>query len=135
MNHCASLLRAAGAPRPGRGDLRRGGVTTVEISAALARREREALAEAPDEIASALAATREARISWHEIMPSDALRQTSPSKAAARALDARLGDQVCNWRRSQIAVADHDTTAFEIVCLDARLTSAARREGFTVIDL
>lgn len=28
--------------------------------------------------------------------------------------------------------ADHDASTLEIVCLDARLSAAARREGFTV---
>jgi hypothetical protein len=33
-----------------------------------------------------------------------------------------------------LIAADHDPSNLEIVCLDARLTSAARREGFAVLD-
>jgi uncharacterized protein len=104
--------------------------TTVEISSALARREREALLS-PDEIASALAATRELAASWHEIMPSDALRQTAERLLRVHSMRAADSLQLA----AALIAADHDTTAFEIVCLDTRLTSAARREGFTVIDV
>jgi predicted nucleic acid-binding protein len=104
--------------------------TTVEISSTLARREREKLLSA-EEIAGALAATRELSESWHEIMPSDAVRQTAERLLRVHSMRAADSLQLA----AALIAADHDTTAFEIVCLDARLSSAARREGFTVIDL
>jgi hypothetical protein len=33
-----------------------------------------------------------------------------------------------------LVAADHDPTTLELVCLDARLATADRREGFRVID-
>jgi hypothetical protein len=33
-----------------------------------------------------------------------------------------------------LVAADHNPATLEIVCLDARLNVAAKREGFTVID-
>ena len=33
-----------------------------------------------------------------------------------------------------LIAADHDPSSLESVCLDTRLTSAARREGFAVLD-
>ena len=33
-----------------------------------------------------------------------------------------------------LVAADHNPSTLEIVCLDARLNVAAKREGFTVID-
>jgi hypothetical protein len=33
-----------------------------------------------------------------------------------------------------ITAADHNPSTLELVCLDDRLTAAARREGFTVTD-
>ncbi len=33
-----------------------------------------------------------------------------------------------------LVAADHDPTTLELVCLGARLATAARREGFRVID-
>jgi hypothetical protein len=33
-----------------------------------------------------------------------------------------------------LVAAGHDPATLEMVCLDERLTAAARREGFTVID-
>jgi len=35
---------------------------------------------------------------------------------------------------SALVAADHDPTTLEVVCLDARLATAARREGFKVIN-
>jgi hypothetical protein len=50
--------------------------TTVEIASALARREREQLLSA-DEVSSAMALARQLTDSWHEIVPSDAVRRTA----------------------------------------------------------
>jgi uncharacterized protein len=33
-----------------------------------------------------------------------------------------------------LIAADHNPTSLDIVCLDARLSRSARREGFTVIE-
>jgi hypothetical protein len=33
-----------------------------------------------------------------------------------------------------LIAANHDPATLDMVCLDSRLTAAARREGFTVID-
>ena len=104
--------------------------TTVEISSVLARREREKLLNS-DEIAGALVATRELSESWHEVMPSDAVRQTAERLLRVHSMRAADSLQLA----AALIAADHDTTAFEIVCLDGRLSSAARREGFTVIDI
>lgn len=104
--------------------------TTVEISSVLARREREKLLNS-DEIAGALVATRELSESWHEVMPSDAVRQTAERLLRVHSMRAVDSLQLA----AALIAADHDTTAFEIVCLDGRLSSAARREGFTVIDI
>jgi len=82
--------------------------TPVEIASALARREREGLLT-PDDVAAALDAARALAESWHEIVPSDAVRRT-----AERLLRTH-------------------PTSLELVCLDERLKSAARREGFTVL--
>jgi hypothetical protein len=103
--------------------------TTVEIASALARRERESLLSA-DEVASALVVAHELADSWHEIVPSDAVRRTAERLLRVHPLRAADSLQLA----AALIAADHDPSTLEMVCLDARLTSAARREGFTVLE-
>jgi predicted nucleic acid-binding protein len=101
--------------------------TTVEIASALARRERENLITAV-EVEAALAATRQLAEGWHEILPSDAVRRTAERLLRAHPLRAADSLQLA----AALIAADHDPTTLELVCLDTRLTIAARREGFKV---
>jgi len=103
--------------------------TTVEIASALARREREQLLTA-DEVTHALALVRQLADSWHEIAPSDAVRRTA--ERLLRMHPVRAADSL--QLAAALIAADHDPGSLEIVCLDSRLTSAARREGFTVLE-
>jgi predicted nucleic acid-binding protein len=101
--------------------------TPVEIASALARRERENLISAA-EIEAALIAMRVLADGWHEILPSDAVRRTAERLLRAHPLRAADSLQLA----SALIAADHDPTTLELVCLDSRLTIAARREGFKV---
>jgi predicted nucleic acid-binding protein len=103
--------------------------TTVEIASALARRERERLLSA-DEVTSALLLARQLAESWHEIVPSDAVRRTAERLLRTHPLRAADSLQLA----AALITADHDPGNLQLVCLDERLNSAARREGFTVID-
>ena len=102
--------------------------TPVEIASALARREREGLLSA-DEVAIALGAARGLAESWHEIVPSDGVRRTAERLLRTHPLRAADALQLA----AALIAADHDPTSLELVCLDERLRSAARREGFTVL--
>ncbi len=102
--------------------------TSVEITSALARREREALLSA-DEVSAALGTVRELAQSWHEIVPSDAVRRTAERLLRTHPLRAADALQLA----ALLIAANHDPSSLELVCLDERLTSAARREGFTVL--
>jgi len=102
--------------------------TPVEIASALARREREGLVSA-DEVSAALVAARQLAESWHEIVPSDAVRRTAERLLRLHTLRAADSLQLA----AALVAADHDPGALPMVCLDERLTQAARREGFTVI--
>ena len=102
--------------------------TPVEIASALARREREELLTA-DEVAAALEASRALAEIWHEIVPSDVVRRTAGRLLRTHPLRAADSLQLA----AALVAADHDSTSLEIVCMDARLTLAARREGFTVL--
>jgi uncharacterized protein len=102
--------------------------TSVEITSALARREREGLLTA-EEVSAALGAVRALAESWHEIVPSDAVRRTAERLLRTHPLPAADALQLA----ALLIAADHDPTSLQLVCLDERLNLAARREGFTVL--
>ena len=80
--------------------------TPVEIAAAIARRERENALTAK-EVEATLAVARHLADSWHEIVPSTALRRTA--ERLLRVHPVRAADSL-------------------------QLAAAARREGFAVVD-
>ena len=102
--------------------------TPVEIASALARREREGLLSA-DEVAAAFDAARVLAESWHEIVPSDAVRRTAERLLRTHPLRAADALQLA----AAVVAAGHDPRSLELVCTDERLKAAARREGFTVL--
>jgi predicted nucleic acid-binding protein len=103
--------------------------TPVEVVSALARRERDGLLTA-DDVTNALTGFRHLADSWHEIVPSDSVRRTAERLLRVHALRAADSLQLA----AAITAADHNPSTLELVCLDERLTAAARREGFAVID-
>jgi predicted nucleic acid-binding protein len=103
--------------------------TPIEIASALARHERENVLTA-DEVASALSESRLLTERWHEVAPSDAIRRTAERLLRAHPLRATDSLQLA----AALIAADHDPSTLEMVSLDVRLSSAARREGFTVLD-
>jgi predicted nucleic acid-binding protein len=103
--------------------------TPVEIASALAKREREKSLTAQD-VEAALAIARQFADGWHEIMPSTSIRRTAERLLRVHALRAADSLQLA----AALIAADHDPSTLDIVCLDTRLTTAARREGFTVIE-
>ncbi len=103
--------------------------TPVEIASALARREREQLLTA-NEVEAALESARALAESWHEIVPSATVRRTAERLLRVHALRAADSLQLA----AALIAANHDPATLEIVCLDARLATAARREGFNVLD-
>ena len=102
--------------------------TPVEIASALARRERERLLTA-EEVEAALVAAQQLADGWHEIVPSAVLRRTAERLLRVHALRAADSLQLA----AASVAAGHDPTTLEIVCLDARLATAARREGFRLL--
>ena len=102
--------------------------TPVEVASALARREWER--ELTADIASAaFDALHEISASWHEVVPSDAVRRTAARLLRSHALRAADSLQLA----AALVAADHDARTLSFVCLDERLAVGARREGFTVI--
>jgi uncharacterized protein len=103
--------------------------TPVEIASALARREHEKQLKS-DEVEAALAAARRLAEQWHEVVPSAAVRRTAERLLRVHPIRAADSLQLA----AALIAADHDPATLEMVCLDARLATAARREGFTVLD-
>jgi uncharacterized protein len=102
--------------------------TSVEIASALVRRERENLLSAA-EVERGLATAHALSDSWYEVLPSDAIRRTA--ERLLRAHPLRTADSL--QLAAAIIAADHDSGTLDLVCLDVRLTAAARREGFKVL--
>jgi len=106
-----------------------GGEQRCEIASALARREGEKLLDAA-EVEAALATARQLADSWHEIVPSTSVRRTAERLLRVHPLRAADSLQLA----AALVAADHDPTTLDVICLDARLATAARREGFKVIE-
>jgi len=101
----------------------------VECVSALARRERE---NALDARAMTLALERLRRLAeaWHEIDPSDAVRETAARLLRVHPLRAADALQLA----AAFLAAEQHPTSLTIVTLDERLATAAQKEGFAVID-
>lgn len=102
--------------------------TPVEVASALARREREQTLTT-DAATAAHDALHDIATQWHEIVPSDAVRRTAQRLLRTHALRAADSLQLA----AALTAADHDARTLAFVCLDERLTGAARREGFPVL--
>ena len=102
----------------------------MECVSALARLERDG---ALDPRAMTLAPQRLQQVStgWHEIDPSDEIRETAARFLRVHPLRAADALQLA----AAFAAAERRPASLEIVTLDDRLANAARKEGFAVADL
>ncbi|MCM2315602.1 MAG: type II toxin-antitoxin system VapC family toxin [Thermoanaerobaculia bacterium] len=101
---------------------------SVECASAISRREREgalSLAESGE----ALARLDLLAGSWHEVVPSDAVRTVARRLLRTHPLRAADSLQLA----AAIVASEHDPSTISFVGLDARLNEAATREGFTVL--
>jgi predicted nucleic acid-binding protein len=102
----------------------------VECVSALARLEREgAFNEAA--MTAALARLRQLVAGWHEVDPSDAIREAATRFLRVHPLRAADALQLA----AAFLAAERRTASLELVTLDDRVAAAARKEGFAVIDL
>lgn len=100
----------------------------IECVSAFARLERED-AMSGVMVSAAIDRLKALKSAWHEVQPSQALRDTAVRLLRVHPLRAADAVQLS----SAMIVSDHAPSAIELVTLDARLASAARREGFAVI--
>lgn len=102
--------------------------TIVEVSSALARRERTGDLT-PSMIAKGLTALERLSQGWREIPPSEQLRRTAQRLLRVHSLRAADSLQLA----AALAAAGTQPGSLAFVCWDARLAEAAAREGFRVI--
>jgi predicted nucleic acid-binding protein len=104
--------------------------TEVECVSALARLERATQIDA-DTMNTCVGRLRDLRKSWSEIEPSSAVKDLA--LRLLRVHDLRAADSL-QLAAALVASESHQAN-LDFVCLDHRLSIAARREGFTVLDL
>jgi hypothetical protein len=102
--------------------------TEVECASTVARLERDG---ALDEPAATLAFDRLKRLaaSWHQVEPSDPIRETAVRLLRVHPLRAADALQLA----AAIVAADRRPSSIELVTFDERLAVAARKEGFVVL--
>jgi predicted nucleic acid-binding protein len=102
----------------------------VECTSAIARLEREG---ALDEMAVRGAFQRLTQLAtgWHEVDPSDAIRETAVRFLRVHPLRAADALQLA----AAFLAAERRPSSLEVVTLDERLAAVARKEGFPVVAL
>ncbi len=102
----------------------------VECISALARLERSGALESK---AMALASDRLKQLArgWHEIEPSEIVRESALRFLRVHPLRAADALQLA----AAFTASEHRPASLQVVTLDERLADAARKEGFTLIDV
>jgi uncharacterized protein len=104
--------------------------TEVECASAIARLERDgALDEAA--VREAFQRLRQLAIGWHEVDPSDSIRETAVRFLRVHPLRAADALQLA----AAFIAAERRPPSLEVVTLDDRLAAAARKEGFVVLEV
>lgn len=101
--------------------------TDVECTSAVTRVERERRLS-PTDVTALLHRLESFRHRWNEVLPSDAVREQA--RRILRAHPLRAGDAL--QLAAAVVASGHRPSTLPFVCLDQRLSDAARREGFTV---
>ena len=102
----------------------------VECVSALARLERDTALD-PRAAVRAFGRLEQLAAGWHEIDPSDILREAAARFLRVHPLKAADALQLA----AAFTVAEQRPASLEMLTLDDRLAGAARKEGFAVIDI
>ena len=104
--------------------------TTVECASAIARLERDdALGEA--DAVEAFERLTQLSAGWHEVDPSDAVREAAVRFLRVHSLRAADSLQLA----AAFVAASHRPASLDFLTLDDRLEMAARKEGFAIVNL
>lgn len=99
--------------------------TEIECTSAIARRQH--LGQLPETIAiEAFGRLSALKTAWHEVEPGEDVRETA--KRLVRVHDLRTADAL--QLAAALFVAEGRPATLDLVSLDDRLVTAARREGF-----
>jgi hypothetical protein len=101
----------------------------VECASALARIERDGALD-PRDAARVFERLRQLNGAWHEIEPSDVIRQAAIRFLRVHPLRAADALQLA----AAYAAAEQRPASLDMITLDERLAIAARKEGFVVLD-
>jgi predicted nucleic acid-binding protein len=104
--------------------------TEVECASALARLERDGAID-ESAITQAFDRLRHLAGGWHEVDPSDSIRETAVRFLRVHPLRAADALQLA----AAFIAAERRPSSLEVVTLDDRLVAAARREGFALIEV
>ena len=104
--------------------------TEVECASALTRLEREGALDEPA-MTQAMARLAQLASGWHEVDPSDSLREAAVRFLRVHPLRAADALQLA----AAYIAAERRPSSLHLVTLDERLAIAARKEGFTVVEL
>lgn len=102
--------------------------TPVECVSALARQQREG-SLGQEALVEAVARLRQLQEAWHEVEPTEMVRETAERLLRVHPLRAADSLQLA----AAVTASDHRPSQLPFVCNDGRLTEAAQREGFTVV--
>jgi predicted nucleic acid-binding protein len=99
--------------------------TEIECTSAIARRQRQG--RLPEEVAlEAFRRLNALRAGWHEVEPSDEIRETA--KRLLRVHDLRTADAL--QLAAALFVSEARPSTLKFISFDERLLAAAQREGF-----
>jgi predicted nucleic acid-binding protein len=104
--------------------------TEVECASAMARLERDGALDQPA-VTQALDRLKQVAAGWHEVDPSDAVREAAVRFLRVHPLRAADALQLA----AAFMAAERRPSSLELVTLDDRLAVAARKEGFVVIEV
>ncbi|MGH9253271.1 MAG: type II toxin-antitoxin system VapC family toxin [Vicinamibacterales bacterium] len=102
--------------------------TEVECASAIARLEREGALE-ESAVTQILDRLRQLATGWHEVDPSDAIREAAVRFLRVHPLRAADALQLS----AAFIAAERRPSSLEVVTLDDRLAVAARKEGFVLL--
>ena len=104
--------------------------TEVDCASAMARLEREGVLDG-SAATEAFDRLKQLASGWHEVDPSDAVRETAVRFLRVHALRAADALQLS----AAFIAAERRPSSLELVTLDDRLAVAARKEGFVMIEV
>jgi predicted nucleic acid-binding protein len=104
--------------------------THVECASAIARLERDGALDEPG-ITQAFDRLKQLAHAWHEVDPSDSIREAAVRFLRVHPLRAADALQLA----AAFIAAEGRPSSLDVVTLDDRLAAAARKEGFAVIEM